>query len=252
MFVEERQALILEELNNKGRVRVKDLSERFQVTEDLIRKDLSVLEKAGSLKKIYGGAIQIKENVQRKVASQRKNLNLESKKRIAQKAYSLIQDGEVIFLDISTTSIEIAKLIIHKDISITVVTNMLEVINILVNSHVNAIFAGGELDYGRDGFVGSLTNSFLKQFYFDKAFMGVVGVDADANSVFTYMANDGQTKKMVLSNSKEAYMLCEQEKLNQTGNYIYAEVTDFTGIILDDTLNASRSEKLSDFNLNIL
>ena len=63
MFVEERQALIIEELQEKGRVKVKELSTKFKVTDDLIRKDLTVLEKEGKLKKTYGGAVLVKENV---------------------------------------------------------------------------------------------------------------------------------------------------------------------------------------------
>ena len=75
MFVEERQALILEELHEKGKVRVKELSERFQVSEDLIRKDLTALEEKGQLKKAYGGAVMVKENVHRKIAAQRKHVH---------------------------------------------------------------------------------------------------------------------------------------------------------------------------------
>ena len=94
MFVEERQALIYEELQSNGRVRVKDLSKKFNVSEDLIRKDLNVLEKEGKLRKIYGGAVLAKENVQRKLASQRKNINLDAeKKNIAKKAIDIIRTG---------------------------------------------------------------------------------------------------------------------------------------------------------------
>ena len=122
MFVEERQELIVEELISKGSVRVKELSERFSVTEDLIRKDLSVLEKEGKCKKIYGGAIPVKENVQRKTAAQRKKLNTEQKEIIAQKAIQKIEDGSVVFLDISTTVVELARIIAERNLPITVVT----------------------------------------------------------------------------------------------------------------------------------
>lgn len=63
VFVEERQALIIEELHQKGKVKVKELSERFHVSEDLIRKDLSALESKGLLKKAYGGAVLVRENI---------------------------------------------------------------------------------------------------------------------------------------------------------------------------------------------
>ena len=79
-------------------------------------------------------------------------------------------------MDISTTVVELARIIAEKNLPITVVTNSLEVINILVNSNSNVIFIGGEFDFGKDGFVGSLADQMLET-SFDIAFMGVVGLD---------------------------------------------------------------------------
>ena len=231
MFVEERQSLILEELHEKGKVRVKELSERFQVSEDLIRKDLTALEEKGQLKKAYGGAVMVKENVHRKIAAQRKHVHTAKKQRIAEKAMSMIQDGDIIFLDISTVNIELAKLLNNGTKKITIVTNMLDVMNLLVKSDMSVIFIGGELDYGRDGFIGSLAMEMVKNFRFDKAFMGVVGVDVHENAVMTYMANDGMMKKAIIKCSRNSYMMCEEEKFTQLGNYTYAELEDFTGVI---------------------
>lgn len=252
MFVDERQAQILEDLNCKGRVLVKELSEKFKVSEDLIRKDLNALEKQGKLKKKYGGAVLIKENVQRKQASQRKNVNLESKKAIARFALQQIRDLDIIFLDISTTSIEIARLLVTTKLNITVVTNMLEVVNVLSFSQLNVIFIGGEFDYGRDGFVGSLTNEIISRFRFDKAFMGAVGIDVTENVVTTYLASDGQTKKIVLMNTKESYIIAESEKFNQVGNYQYARVTDFDTIITEKPLGEALVESLDEYEVKLI
>ena len=62
MFLEERQDIILQMLARDGKVRVRDLSEEFKVTEDCIRKDLGALEKKGKLKRTYGVAVRIREN----------------------------------------------------------------------------------------------------------------------------------------------------------------------------------------------
>lgn len=252
MFVEERQALIIEELQEKGRVKVKELSTKFKVTDDLIRKDLTVLEKEGKLKKTYGGAVLVKENVHREMVSQRKLLNLTAKQQIAKKALSLIKKDYIVFLDISTVNIELAKLIAQYDIEATIVTNMLDVVNILVKSNVRVIFIGGELDYSKDGFVGSLALEMLKNFRFDIAFMGVVGVDIKDNCVTTYMANDGITKKEILTISRKSYMMCEYEKLNQLGNYQFAKINDFTGIITNKELLIDDKKILNKYNIEIM
>ena len=111
MFTEERQATIVRFLLEKGKVRVKELSEEFQVTEDCIRKDLKALENAGRLKRTYGGAILSQDYPLERDVVDRRNYHLEKKKIIAAKAMELIKNNETIFLDISTTNIELAHLI---------------------------------------------------------------------------------------------------------------------------------------------
>lgn len=252
MFVEERQSAIMELLRKDGKVRVKDLSERFKVTEDLIRKDLSALEEKGLLKKAYGGAVLHKENLHKRTSAQRKNVNTAEKMKIARAALPLIHDGEVIFLDISTNSIELAKELVKAQKQVTVVTNMLDVVMILAKEECSVIFIGGEFDYGRDGFVGSLAIEMLKNFRFDVAFLGVVGVDVHENAVYTYMANDGVTKKEVMAASKASYMLCEQDKFTQCGNYRYANIDDFTGIVTNMEPMKEEMEVLEKYQVEVI
>ena len=111
MFTEERQNAIEKCLREKGKVRVKELSEMFQVTEDCIRKDLKILENAGRLKRTYGGAILSQEYPLERNVVDRRMYNLDKKKVIAAKAFKLIKNNETIFLDVSTTNIELARLI---------------------------------------------------------------------------------------------------------------------------------------------
>jgi DeoR/GlpR family transcriptional regulator of sugar metabolism len=247
MFVEERQNLIVEELEENGKVLVKDLSKRFDVTCDLIRKDLNALEKKGKCKKIYGGAILNRENVHLLNANSRKSVHVEKKMELAKLAYDVIKDDTIVFLDISTTNIELAKLIVSNNKKLTVVTNMLDIAQILANSTVSTIFIGGQFDKGRNGFVGNLTDDFIQRFHFDLAFLGVVGLDIEKNSVMTYMADDGQTKRVILNQTKEAFMICESEKFYQSGNYKYAKIDDFYGIITDKD-----SKGLKNYNVEVI
>ena len=245
MFVEERHALIIQELKENGRVKVKELSAKFKVSEDLIRKDLALLAQQGKLKKTYGGAVLVKENVHREFATQRKSINLVAKQKIAQKALSLIKDDYVVFLDISTINIELAYLIAKSDLKAIIVTNMLEIVNILAKSNIRVIFIGGEFDFGKDGFVGSLTIEMLKNFRFDLAFMGVVSVDIHDNAVTI-------TKKEVLNISRKSYMMAESEKLKQSGSYKYANIEDFQGIITDENLTETEEKELLKYNIEII
>ena len=111
MFIEERQQAIEKVLREQGKDRVRELSEMFQVTEDCIRKDLKTLENAGKLKRTYGGAILSQDYPLERDVIDRRNYHVEKKMVIAAKAMKLIREREAIFLDISTTNIELAKLI---------------------------------------------------------------------------------------------------------------------------------------------
>lgn len=113
MFTEERQSAIEKCLRENGKVKVKELSEIFQVTEDCIRKDLKTLENAGKLKRTYGGAILSQDYPLKRDVVDRRQFNLDKKRTIAAKAFKLIKNNETIFLDISTTNIELAKLLGH-------------------------------------------------------------------------------------------------------------------------------------------
>ena len=133
-------------LRQFGKVRVKDLSEKFQVTEDCIRKDLKILENAGRLKRTYGGAILSQDYPLERDVVDRRNYHLEKKKIIAAKALELIRNNETIFLDISTTNIELAKLLAASRMRVVVVSNMIDILQILAkNSLITAIGTGGTM-----------------------------------------------------------------------------------------------------------
>ena len=113
------------------------------------------------------------------------------------------------------------------------------------------IFLGGKLNRGRDGFVGTITNRNISNYQFDKAFMGVVGIDVNRNRVYTYDTEDALTKKSVMEVSNECYMLMEREKLSKDGNYKYAGIDEFTGLIMEESVEGSIMSKLKSYNINI-
>ena len=93
MFTEERQSAIENCLRENGKVKVKELSEIFQVTEDCIRKDLKILENAGKLKRTYGGAILSQDYPLKRDVVDRRQFNLDKKRTIAAKAFKLIKNN---------------------------------------------------------------------------------------------------------------------------------------------------------------
>ena len=184
MFLEERQDIILSMLARDGKVRVRDLSEKFKVTEDCIRKDLGALEKKGKLKRTYGGAVRIRENSHMVEVSKHRNTDVEAKQRIAQAAVKLIHEKDMVFLDISMSNLAIAELLVKMELEVTVVTNMIDILVVLArNPKIRVVFAGGKINKSRDGFWGGMTLDFISRLKPDIAFVGAVGVDVKENSV---------------------------------------------------------------------
>jgi DeoR family glycerol-3-phosphate regulon repressor len=253
MLQQERHNQIIAKLNLEGQVRVKDLSKDFQVTEDCIRKDLTILEKANKLKRIHGGATLLRENLHTIQVNDRKNIRVEEKKQIAQKAIQLIKPGTTIFLGVSTVNIEIAKLIYQNNLNITLVTNMIDIMNIFTKqSNIKLIFLGGTLNHSSDGFIGSITIDQIKKYRFDLSFIGVVGIDIYNGNVSTYDVNDGLTKKEAIHSSKKCYIVSESAKLNLDGNYIFADMNDFTGYICEKELDEDTTHKITTYGIEII
>ena len=253
MLPAERQEDIVKRVEQEGTVRVKELSSLYGVTEDCIRKDLAALEKKGLVRRSYGGAMRPRINLHTVSVAERKDRNVEGKRQLAQLALPLISENSLIFLDISTANVELARLLVTANIPVTVVTNMIAVMQVLaVPSPVSTIFVGGTFNSSFDGFVGSFTNQQLEHFRFDAAFMGAAGVDVHRGDVLTYLARDGFTKATVLNVSRTAYIMTETEKLKNDGDFVYAHLQDFTGILLDASPAADELKCMEAAGLRIL
>lgn len=236
MFTEERLEAILNILNEEGKVKVKELSKRFNITEDCIRKDLKQLEHLGSLKRTYGGAIQVRQSSNLYDVVQREKIDISTKSLISKKALELIQDRETIFLDISTINILIAKALLASQKRVIVVTNMLEIANILsvADNNITVVVVGGVLNKNLNGFIGATANDFIQRYKFDKAFIGSCGVNVFDKSITTFEIEDGITKAAVIQASKKAFLVMESNKFNLDGNYKFAAINHINAIITDE------------------
>ena len=252
MLPEERQNTIVQLVNELGAVNVKELSARFAVTEDSIRKDLTLLQRNGRLKKTYGGALKIEPDDDHFV-SQRKRKYRPAKQKIAKKVLKLLKNGDTIFLDISTTNIEVAKLLKTSGLSLTVVTNMIDVMLAMRgDEHNRLIFIGGTFSEGSDGFVGALANREIARYHYDKAFLGVVGLDLAAREATTYTPEDATTKETILRHASDSYLLLESRKVGKDSACIYSDLTGLTGVLTEKELEEETVEQLKKLGISCI
>lgn len=253
MFAEERLEEILKTLNSQGNLNVKDLSLKFDVTENCIRNDLKSLENKGQLKRTYGGAVLLRESSQDHGIILRKDVDVLKKNIIAMKAFNIIKDKETIFLDMSTTSILIAKLLAKSKKTLTVVTNMLEILNILSKeNNITVISLGGVVNKDLGGFIGLSAVEFLSKYKFDRTFIGLRGIDVFDRSLTTFEMEDGITKKAILDSGKKNYLIMESRKFLFDGNYKFATLYDIDYIITEEMPTAEIRVVLNEFNIELI
>lgn len=252
MFAQERLVEIEKILVSEGKVKVKELSNLFSVTEDCIRKDLKSLENNGKLRRTYGGAILSKDYPLKREVVERKSYHTENKARIATKAMEIIEENETIFLDISTTNIELAKLLSKSDKKISVVSNMIDILQILTsNPRITVIGTGGTMHSEVNGFIGALTIDSISNYSFDKAFLGTCGIDIRDNTFTTLGAEDGLTKKAILNNSRHKFVMIENEKFYFNESYKYAYFDDINGIFTDKKPEKTIDELFNSSNITV-
>lgn len=179
MFAQERYDKIMEILHKEGKLIAKDLSNKSNVTEDCIRKDLKLLEKNGFLQRTYGGAVPLTKSAPNEAIELRRSINIPSKQIIAKKVVDIINENETIFLDISSTNILLAEELSKSKKKLTVLTNMVDIVSVLgkPGNNINVICTGGVLNKDLDGFTGSMTIEIICNYKPTKCFIGSCGVN---------------------------------------------------------------------------
>ncbi|MBK5242438.1 DeoR/GlpR family DNA-binding transcription regulator [Clostridium sp.] len=254
MFIQERYKYIIDILEENGKVLVKDLSLQFKVSESMIRKDLQVLEKRKLLQRTYGGAININRTI---VIGEsfysRVEKNTESKEIIANKSFNLIKENDTIFLDASTISFTLAKLLIKSNKNMTLITNMFEISSMIaVNSNIHFIFIGGDYNTVVGGSIGSHSIEQIKLYRCNKAFVGCSGVDLKDGNISVSISEDANTKKTIMSISKETYLMALNKKFNMDGIFNFSNIMDFNGIITESPPNKTIISVLQQYDINLI
>ena len=231
MLAISRQNLIKELLQENKSVTIADLAVRMNVTRETIRRDLRAMEQEHELIRTHGGAY-ILDGVQNDLdISTRQVLKTEEKKTIALKCDALILTGEIIYLDNSTTAWFIANKIASR--KLTVVTNSLEIANILSSSQtINLFLIGGEYSPRTKSFEGSSAHRSLRQYFFDKAFISCRSIDMEFGATDT-SDNSAVIHYLALSHAKQKYLAVDHSKLNNVSFTSVIPLNELDGIILD-------------------
>ena len=212
MLKTERKQLILEELNQHHVVSLEKLVSLLETSESTVRRDLDELEAENKLRRVHGGA-ELPHSLQEEETIQEKSVkNLQEKKLLAHKAVSLIKEKDVIFIDAGTTTAFLIKELSNKDI--TVVTNSIHHAVQLVEKQIPTVMVGGSVKMTTDASIGGVALNQINQLHFDRAFIGMNGVDE--NYYTTPDMEEGAIKRAIIDNAKQTYVLVDASKVGQT------------------------------------
>lgn len=229
MLKKERQAFILHNVNLHNRVLVGDLSEGINVSEDTIRRDLQELADHGKLIKVHGGALSKSFHSS---FNSSKVYALESKKGIAQKAASLIQDGMFVSTTGGTTIIELAKAL-PENLHATFITGSLPAaLEYMHHPNIEIIMIGDKLSKSSQITVGGEAITQIRQIKADICFLGTNALDAKQGLT----DNDWevvQVKRAMIESSSKVVSLAIAEKLNTVQRIRVCETKDIDVLITE-------------------
>jgi DeoR/GlpR family transcriptional regulator of sugar metabolism len=244
MTSENRHNTILREIEDRGSVRVLDLARRLDVSEMTIRRDLADLEKAGSIKRVHGGAVSARGRSYEPPLMLRAAENLAAKQKIAKLAASLVADGDSLALDIGTTTLELASYLAERR-NLTVVTSSLHIANrLFAQPDIRLIVSGGIVRPGEASLVGDLAQRTYADLYVDRLFLGVGAVEANAG-LTEYNWDDALVKQAMIRSAKEVILLVDASKFDRIA---FARVAPLAAIhqLVTDRLPGEEILKICD------
>ena len=225
MLTPERHQYIIEKIKKDGFVKIQELVKDLHTSESTIRRDLSQLEDMHLLKRVHGGAELVKKRGQEPTISEKSTSHFLEKRAIAKYAASMIEEGDCIYIDAGTTTLEMIPYL--KDRTITVVTNGIQQAAALKDSDGITYLIGGRIKKSTNALIGSQAIENLTHYRFDKCFLGMNGI----HSSWGYSTPDPEEailKKSAIDLSKESYVLADPSKFGETSFSKVAELNQAT------------------------
>lgn len=228
----ERHDRIATLVHQQGAVRVDELSREIGVSAATIRRDLESLEQQGRVRRVHGGAVRIDSRLDELIFEDKTTVATREKQRIAEKALTLVREGETVYLDGGSTLLEVARLLRDRP-DVTVVTNSLRAASELAGQGPRLILAGGELRRRSQTLVGSLTRRLLETLHVDKAFMGTMGMTLE-EGLTTTDPNEAFTKELIMQRAEQVVLLMDSSKAGKV-SFAHAGAIDDVDVIISDS-----------------
>lgn len=246
----ERQKGLLEYLKENNASTVSDLAVHFKVHEATIRRDLTMLEKKGLMKRTHGG-VMLEEEVHSEPSFQvRESVQYAEKERIGNLAAELIEDGDNIILDSGTTTLHIAKSIKRKR-NLTVVTNDINIAATLrFPKSIKVIVTGGVLFHESYMLNGMITDETLSTVNIQKAFIGTPAFHHE-KGLTHFDENLVSAKRGMIRAAKRIIVTADHTKIGRVSIHSVADIHKIDDLVIGKELEEADIKRLQNTDIQL-
>lgn len=229
--VRQRHQQILDKIGESGFANIQSLADHFKVTPQTIRRDLNIMSQNGMVLRFHGGAglTVSTENVD---YADRKVLCLAEKRRIAAMTASHIPTRASLFINIGTTTEEVAKNLFNHE-RLRVITNNLNVAKLLADhANVEVIVAGGLVRQRDCGIVGEAASDFIRQFKVDYGIIGISGIDLDG-TLLDFDYREVRAARAIIENSRKVFLVADHTKIGRNAMVRLGSIEEIDALFTD-------------------
>ena len=234
--VNKRQQDIIEYARKNGFVTVENLSEKFQVTHQTIRRDLTFLSDNLYLSRTHGGAF-FQSGVSNVNHFSRQAMAQKEKIAIAEEVCEIVSDNSSVVLNIGTTTEQVAKNLVSVRKGLKIITNNINIVNIVGGSpNCEVWVAGGKLRSADNAVVGSVTSDFIKNFKIDYAIVGISAIDKDG-VLLDFDHDELMVTKAIYDQSRKIILIADANKFERKAPYVTGHLKDVDIFVTDKKPN---------------
>lgn len=231
MLEYERLDHIMAHIRRHQTATVKDLAKLLYASEATVRRDLNELQRQGLVKRMHGGAALLDSTTHELPLYVREQQNSQAKRIMAAKAARHIQDGQVIFLDASSTVMYLVRYFQEHE-NLTIITNGMKTAQELRELHHNTYCTGGLMLHHSSAYVGDYAASFIRNFNADLFFFSSRGLSEDGR-ITDASADETQIRRAMFEQSKKRIFLCDHSKFGHTYCYNLCRLSQVDVYITD-------------------
>ena len=246
----QRHDSIIELVINEGSVRIEDLADRFEVSVVTIHRDLDMLDARGIVRKSRGLVTAVATSLFEANPEYRKRQNVQHKKELAAEAFKLVEPGQAVLMDDSTTGVHLAELLPQRQ-PLSVITNFQQIIDTLApHPGIALISLGGQHYQWSNAFMGSITVNTLNSLRADTLFVSTPSIVDDV--CFHQHHDASLIKRAMFKAAARRYLIVDESKFYQRALHANIALTDFDAVILNHDTSSEHVERLKEKGINVI